>query len=279
MIKDSNSSLLKGITVAAFLIMITVNALANILPLGGVGTGEVSEAYPNLFAPAAITFAIWGVIYILLAMFTLYQAGIFNKNEDPEKQNLIRKVSKIFIATSLVNAAWIFAWHYKMISLSLILMVVLLGLLAVIMLSMKRHSFMGIEELFVKLPFSIYFGWITVAAIANITIFFVSMNWGGLGLPDVFWAVAVLAVGAAIGIIAILSFKDFFYGLVLIWAYAGILLKHLSANGFEGDYTSVIITVCFCLVLFAAAEVAVIFLHTTKKNSNLHKPYKHFTEN
>jgi hypothetical protein len=42
--------------------MIVLNVLANALPLGGRTTGEISDAYPNLFAPAGYTFAIWGLI-------------------------------------------------------------------------------------------------------------------------------------------------------------------------------------------------------------------------
>jgi len=44
--------------------------------------------------------------------------------------------------------------------------------------------------------------------------------------------------------------KNIFYALVLIWAYLGILIKHVSANGFGGQYTSVIVTVLVSMALF-----------------------------
>ena len=45
----------------SYLVMVAVNALANILPIGGMNTGAVSDSYPNLFAPAGITFSIWAL--------------------------------------------------------------------------------------------------------------------------------------------------------------------------------------------------------------------------
>ena len=55
----------KALVLATYLAMITMNALANIVPIGGRTTGEVSENYTNLFAPTGLTFSIWGVIYLL----------------------------------------------------------------------------------------------------------------------------------------------------------------------------------------------------------------------
>ena len=74
---DKKLNTIKIINMVTFLAMVTVNALANILPINGVGTGEVSDFYANLFAPAGITFSIWGVIYLLLALFVLYSFGAF----------------------------------------------------------------------------------------------------------------------------------------------------------------------------------------------------------
>ena len=68
---------IQALAAATFILMVVVNALANILPINGIGTGAVSDSYPNLFAPAGITFAIWGVIYLLLAAYTVFQLGLF----------------------------------------------------------------------------------------------------------------------------------------------------------------------------------------------------------
>jgi hypothetical protein len=60
--------------------------------------------------------------------------------------------------------------------------------------------------------------------------------------------------------------KNIAYGLVLIWAYLGILLKHLSAGGFGGQYPSVIVTVIACLALLGFFVVR-IFLKNNLNNT------------
>ncbi|MGL4282813.1 hypothetical protein [Eubacterium aggregans] len=60
------SLFLKMFVGLSFLAMIIINMLAVLLPINGISTGAVSDAYPNLFAPAGITFSIWSVICLFL---------------------------------------------------------------------------------------------------------------------------------------------------------------------------------------------------------------------
>jgi len=237
-----------------FALMIAANALAVVLPLNGVNTAEVSDSYPNLFAPAGYTFAIWGLIYLLLAVSALYQLGLFRGGEKPD-ETLMRKVGFMFAVSSLTNAAWIFAWHYDRIALSMILMGLLFLYLIDIVVNINAQELSAREKWFLRLPFSVYFGWITVAMIANAVVLLVSVGWDRFGLSESTWAVIVLALGALIGIATTLRYKDVAYGLVLIWAYTGILAKHLSSSGFAGQYPGVILTVSICLALFVLTLV------------------------
>ena len=265
--KEKSTAIVKIVTGVTFLVMIAINALANILPINGVGTGEVSDALPDLFAPAALTFSIWGVIYLLLALYTLYQGGVFNKGYDVKKNVMINKISILFIISSVANSIWIFAWHYMVIWLSLILMGVIFACLAIITIIIGKKELTPREKIFVKLPFSVYFGWITVATIANITAFLVDIGWGRFGLSEPFWAVVIIAVGAAIGFAATFKNRDFFYGLVLVWAYAGILIKHVSQAGFAKEYPGIIITIIISLAVLGVGEVLT-FLPVKKKNKS-----------
>lgn len=240
---------IKILVLITYILMITVNALANILPINGLGTGQVSDSYQNLFAPAAATFAIWGLIYLLLAAYTLYQLGLFREAGGRARVALNAKVGILFAVSSLANAAWIFAWHYQLILLSMLLMIVILSCLISIngMLAGERLS--PREKFFLQIPFSVYFGWITVATIANATTLLVSWGWQGWGVSEPVWAVIIIIVGMLIGAATTISNQDIAYGLVLIWAYTGILNKHLSETGFGGEYLGVIITVIICLLL------------------------------
>jgi hypothetical protein len=255
---------LKVLNCVTFILMVLVNALANLLPLNGVTTGEVADSYQNLFAPAPITFSIWGLIYVLLAGFVLYQFGLFSKNST-NREDFIKEIGLYFAISSVANTVWIFAWHYHMIFISVILMIVILICLAVIAGKLSKEKFSTKEKLLVRLPFSIYFGWITVALIANITVLLVSLGWNGWGIPEQVWTVAVMIVGLLIGIATMLKNKDVAYGLAILWAYTGILIKHLSASGFQGEYPAVIATAIISMVILALAALFV--AAANKKNS------------
>jgi len=116
--------LLQAGNLIAVILTIIVNGLANILPIGGKYTGELSDNIPNLFVPAGITFAIWGVIYVLIIVFAVYLAKDLLKKEKTTK-HLIEKISFFFIIASLSNIIWIFLWHYEQVLLSLLAMLLL----------------------------------------------------------------------------------------------------------------------------------------------------------
>ena len=238
--------LIKIFAGVAYASMVAVNFMANSLPINNRSTGEISNAYSNLFAPAGLTFSIWGLIYLLLAGYVIYQ---FLKSS-MKTEELYSKINPLFIATSVANISWIFAWHYDYIGLSVLIMGALLFLLIRIADRLRAQQFSSLEKLFIWAPFSVYFGWITVATIANITVFLVGIGWTGWGLADFIWTSMILLTGALIGILRMRRDSNVAYGFVLIWAYLGILLKHLSAAGFNGQYPSIMATVMACLVLY-----------------------------
>ncbi|NTU98548.1 tryptophan-rich sensory protein [Candidatus Falkowbacteria bacterium] len=248
-----SSLLIKIITVISYLAMIVVNFLANGLPINNRSTGEISDAYPNLFAPAGLTFSIWGLIYLLLAGYTIYQLLPAGKMIGQKNEGLLRRINLLFILSSLANISWIFAWHYDLIGLSVVIMAIILILLIKISDIVRLGQLTKEERLFVATPFSVYFGWITVAAIANISVFLVSQGWNGFGVADYVWTSIVLLVGTLIGTLRMHKDKNIAYGMVLVWAYSGILIKHLSQTGFGGQYVSVIITTIACIVIFIVA--------------------------
>ncbi len=248
------STPIKILVAGTYVVMIIMNALANILPINGRGTGEVSDAYPNLFAPSGFTFSIWGVIYFLLALYVLYQLGVLKSGTRDGNRNLLTRIGIVFSISSVANALWILTWHYDQILLSTVLMLVILFSLIAINFMTKNAVLSGRERLFIRLPFSVYFGWITVATIANVTTLLVDMGWNGFGISESIWTIMILAVGAAIGILTMFFFRDMAYGLVFIWAYSGILYKHISPDGFDGAYIFVIIAASISIFLFVMAE-------------------------
>jgi hypothetical protein len=246
--------LLSILNLLGFLGTVIVNGLANALPINNKTTGELSDQYPNLFVPAGLTFSIWGLIYVLLAVFVIYQLIMVIK-KDAQRSSFIEKIGPLFFIASLANIAWIFAWHYEMVPLSLVIMLLLLGCLIAIYLRLNigKSAAPKTEKYLVHLPFSIYLGWITIATIANVTALLVYINWNTFGLGEQFWAVTVIAVGIAIALSILFTRKDIFYCLVVDWALLGILIKRLSVDTVPAQ--GVIITAIVGLVVISAAII------------------------
>lgn len=162
--------MVKYLNLFLFAGMIIMNYLANALPLNNVTTGQLSDSYPNLFVPAGITFSIWGVIYLLLAIFCVIQFTGAN-------QVVISKIGLLFAATCILNGLWIVAWHYRLVGLSLLIMTAFLISLIIINILIK-----GLTFSFVKAAFGVYLGWICIATIANVTTLLVSIGWSGFGI-------------------------------------------------------------------------------------------------
>jgi hypothetical protein len=243
------------INLLGFLGTVVVNALANILPINNKTTAELSDLYPNLFVPAGLTFAIWGIIYVLLAIFVIYPL-IPAVRRDPQKVYFVQKIGPLFFISCLANIGWIFAWHYQIVPLSLVFMLILLGCLLAIYLRLNvgKSGATRAEKYFVHLPFSFYLGWITIATIANVTALLVNINWNAWGLGEQFWAVAVIVVGIAIAISILFTRKDIFYCLVVDWALLGILLKRLSVITVPAQ--SVVVVTIVGLVLITGGVIA-----------------------
>ncbi|MGO1468501.1 MAG: hypothetical protein ACTHW2_00620 [Tissierella sp.] len=245
---------LKITVLITYLIMVITNGLANIIPINGVMTGEVSDSYENLFAPAGVTFSVWGVIYALLFFYIIYQFGIFQKKNDSHREDLFQKIGIYFALTSVLNTVWIFTWHYKIIEVSLIIIIAILVLLILINNKTRKMRSSLKDYFFIRLPFSVYMGWITVATIANVTTLLVKLGFDGFGLPETFWTILVIIVGLIIASLTIIRNKDLAYGLTVIWAYIGIYIKHTSNSGWSSNYSSIIFTVVAAILLLLVVE-------------------------
>jgi benzodiazapine receptor len=209
--------------VLATIAVIVVNGLANALPLNGQGTGEISDRFEVFFVPAGYVFSIWGLIYLALIGFSIFQA-LPGQRENPR----LRSIGYLYVLSCAANIAWIFLWHYEFFELTLVAMLALLILLVVIYLrvGIGQIQVSTAEKWLVQIPFSIYLGWITVATIANVTSLLDYLGWGGWGIAPEVWAVVMLVAGAIIASAVSITRGDVAYVLVIVWAFAGIAVKH-----------------------------------------------------
>jgi len=241
-------SLLQAGNLLAGTATIIVNILAGLTLINNTSTAAVSDQYPNLFTPTGLTFAIWGVIYVLILVFLWYQLKGIRKGEAPE---VVEKIGGYFILSCAANIAWIFIWQYKYVNWSLLPMVLLLISLIEIYtrLGIGKATVPRRERYSVHLLFSVYLGWITVATIANVAAYLVAIGWDRFGLTEATWFGLVLAVATVIALLVLWTRRDLAYILVVVWAYIGIIIKHMQPDPHYGvqpvlaAYTAVMLVI------------------------------------
>jgi hypothetical protein len=220
-----------GGNVLAYLLVIAVNGMANGVPLGGQTTGEISDKYPSLFTPAGYVFSIWGLIYLGLAAFAVWQA--LPRQRTNEHLAAIRLP---YLVSCASNAGWIFAWHYDQLVLSMLLMLTLLAALVTIYrtLDIGRSTAPALERWLTHLPFSVYAGWIAVATVANLSAIQIHNGWDDVGLTAVTWTMLKIALVGAVAVTVLFRRRDAVFALVAVWAAAGIAVKHGTSSAVGG---------------------------------------------
>lgn len=229
---------------------IFINILANALPINGLNTGQISDRFQVYFVPAGYVFSIWGLIYIGLIAFAVFQA-LPSQRQNPR----MRATGWWITLGGLANITWIFFWHYELFPLSLVAMLILLAALIItyLRLGTGRTQVSSGETWAARVPISVYLGWITVATVANVTDVLYYLNWDGFGIaPEIWMAIILAAVLVIVGLV-ILTRRDIAYGLVILWALVGISVKHaavpLVANSTWVTFGLVALTMLLALFL------------------------------
>lgn len=240
---DSNRRILQHLNLGATIATLFINALSNTTILSKKNVAEISNLYPTSFTPAGYVFSIWGIIYTLLIIFSIYQI-LPKQREKP----FVNKISCYYIIGSIANIIWIILWVNEYIIPSTVMMLVLLvSLIAIYLrLNIGKTKTEKVEKLVVHLPFSVYLGWITVATVANVAISLKALNWTGLGLSDVLWTVLMITIATLITLISVFSRKDWGYSLVIVWAFIGIMVNQAEIQNIViAAGAGVIIILCF----------------------------------
>jgi hypothetical protein len=214
-------------TLAAVLGSIAINTLSNVFPLNGVSVGNLSN---TLFAsvqiiPANYAFAIWGLIYIGLIAFGIYQL------QPSQRQNPRLQHSGYLLAIACISqCAWIYLFLDRLFPLSNLAM---LGILVPLMVMYQRLE-IGQERVsrqerwLIHIPISIYLGWISVASVVNVAIGLYSLKWDGWGITPSVWTMVMMTLAALIAAVMSIQRHDTAYVLVIIWALVAISIRQAS---------------------------------------------------
>lgn len=208
------------ILLAATILTLVMNYLSNALPLFGNTNKEISDSLPNAFTPAGLTFAVWGPIFLGLAAFAVYQAL------PAQRGSRLDRLFWPFLLGNLLNTGWLLAFQSLNYGLSVIIMLALLVSLIWLYVTVRALPPHGAEVWTLQLPASLYLAWISVATMANVTAFLVSVGVksGTLGLSAATWSAVLLVIAAALGAFFLIRFRDYAFALVLAWAFLGVYL-------------------------------------------------------
>lgn len=211
--------------------MILLNVLSNALPINGQTMPEISAKYPSLFTPAGFTFSIWGLIYLALLVFVVWQA-LPAQREDAR----VAAISGYFKLNCLLNALWIVVWHYDLVVVALVVMLAILATLVLIYRGLVSTiaDASWVEHFVLYLPFSLYTGWITLATIANASVVQTAYGLDDAGLGAVQWTLLKLAAAGAIGATMILRLRDAPFALVIAWGAYGISAMQTATPAVAG---------------------------------------------
>lgn len=242
---------LRVVNTISYAVMIVINVCANIVPIGNGTTAEVSAKYNNLFTPAGYTFSIWLVIYVLMGVFVLYQWSLLSRDEKQITKDINRN-SLLFSLTCLINSLWIFVWHYDMIMLSVVLIVLLLVTLITIQgrFTIKCGDDNGRK--FSLIGFDIYTGWIAAASIANVSAWLVSIGWNGFNVSSEIWMIILVLIGTVIGSLFSIVSGKYFSTIAMVWAYIGILV---NISPIKNLSIFIPATICVCIVIMMVVAI------------------------
>lgn len=236
------------IVIVTFVLTLVINGFASSGALFGASIGDISDLFDIYFVPANLTFSIWGVIYLGLTAFVVYQA-LPSQRSNP----YVKRISWLFVISNLFNTAWILLFQNYMFIASVPVMFAILATLIAIYLRLDiGQPVSRATTWLLQVPFSIYLAWITIAAIANVSQALFANGYESLfGISGDIWAVVMLVIGTAIISTVVYLGRNIAYALTAVWALAGIVIAQYTPANYVGPVAIGAIVVVLSILGFS----------------------------
>ncbi|MCC3155629.1 hypothetical protein LJ737_00160 [Hymenobacter sp. 15J16-1T3B] len=207
----------RWLAAAAVFGCIALNYWWNAHPANGQSMGVVSARYPTLLTPAGWAFSIWGLIFLSLAVYAVWQLlPAQRRNALPDA------VAAPLAVASTAAGLWVVCFSYELIAVCTALMLLTLGALIVGYGRARRLVLKGAAPRLASWPLSLFLGWISVATTVNVTLGLRELGWTTAINVSVLLSVVLLAVVLLLGLALAFRFRDAVYPLVLAWGLLGI---------------------------------------------------------
>lgn len=237
--QSTNPFLLPWLTLAAIVGTFAINIWSNFAPINGQTIGEISN---TRFAavqiiPANYAFAIWGLIYLGLFGFGLYQLL-----PNQRQQSSLQSIRPLLILACIAQAIWVFFFLSSQFWLSVLAMVgILIPLIGIYLrLGVGQQPVARTEKWLVQVPFGIYLGWISVATIVNVAIALYSQGWTGWGIPEA-WTILMMAIAVTLAATLTIQYREAAFSLVIVWALIAIAIRQVNSGWIVG--TAIILAI------------------------------------
>lgn len=219
--------LLQSATLISILAAIVINALSNVFPLRGLNIGAIANQVLGgvLITPANYAFAIWGVIYIGLVSFGIYQV-LPAQRYNPR----LLKLRAPIIWASVFQSVWVYLFQLQQFWWSVVFMLgILLNLIAAYWWSRFPNNRISREEKWLaQIPIRIYLGWISVATIVNVASALYASQWNGFGIAPSVWTVLMILIAAAITCAIVIQYRDVAFTGVIVWAFVAVGIRQAA---------------------------------------------------
>ncbi|MBD3885152.1 tryptophan-rich sensory protein [Phormidium tenue FACHB-886] len=212
------------VTLVAILATLGVNIFSNLYPLNGANIGEISNTLfaDVLIIPANYAFAIWGLIYLGLIGFGIYQL-LPSQRQNPR----LRRVGYWLVVACLAQIVWVYLFLSRQFGLSVVAMLwILLPLIGIYeRLEIGERRVPRSEKWLAQVPLSLYLGWISVATVVNMASALFASNWSGWGIDPQGWTVIMLGVSVTLAAVVAITRRDATLPLVIVWALVAIAIR------------------------------------------------------
>lgn len=219
---------INGLFLVVTLVINTFGALGFI---NGLSQKEISDMFVTLITPSPSTFSIWSVIYSLLIISIIV---MIVKKDDSYYKSAVNQISTLFWVSCILNIAWIVAFSYVQIELSVLFIlgfVITLSLICRKLLKIQDH-----KRWLLPLSFGIYTGWLFIATVVNIAAMLVKLKWNGFGIAADIWAIIILIIAILLVVAVLLKIRNAAFPLPIAWAYFGIYQFLNAPEGFNGEF-------------------------------------------
>ncbi|RSK23877.1 tryptophan-rich sensory protein [Hymenobacter metallilatus] len=201
---------------AAIVGNIALNYVSQRFPFNGQTNAQVSYKYPTPLTPAGYAFSIWGVIFLSLLVYAVWQLLPAQR-----RHPLPDAVARPLVLVNLLTGLWLVVFAYELLPLSVAVMLGILAGLAVVYGRVRHFARRGEAPAWVNIPFGLYLGWISVALVVNATVA-LGTRWQVSEARSIEIAIVMVGIVAGLALNVTKQFRELAYPAAVAWGLVGI---------------------------------------------------------